>query len=130
MSYIPVIARQPDACNAISVDTYSTKTVDLMDDILVRIVQLTLAPDEVEHFLKMFDEVSPKIRSFDGCKHLELLQNPTYPNIVCTYSHWISISHLNAYRESQLFKSTWAQTKKMFAAPPQAQSFHKIRNLI
>ena len=96
---------------------------------LIRIVQLTIHPDKVDDFLRLFDDVSSKIKTFDGCIHLELLQNPVYPSLIATYSHWVSHDHLDVYRKSELFKSTWAETKKLFAAPPQATSYSLIRDI-
>ncbi|MBX2818854.1 MAG: antibiotic biosynthesis monooxygenase [Rhodothermaceae bacterium] len=101
----------------------------MSDTILVRLVQLTLRPDKTNEFLNLFDRVSPQIRSFEGCEHLELLQNPTYPNVLATYSHWRSDEDLQNYRNSEFFNSTWSVTKRMFAAPPRAISYRQIRRL-
>ncbi len=94
--------------------------------LLVRIVRLTLRTEEIEDFLVLFDSVKLDIRSFEGCKHLELLQDTKYPNIVTTYSLWTDESALNAYRNSRLFKDTWRKTKKKFAASPFAFSSHQV----
>ncbi len=91
---------------------------------LVRTVRMTFRPDAVEEFLAMFEGVAPQIRTFEGCQHLELWEDARYPNILTTYSHWDSADALDAYRESALFRSTWARTKKWFAAPTVAHSQH------
>ena len=78
--------------------------------------------DEIENFLQLFNERKQQIRSFDGCKHLELWQDENNPTIFFTYSHWESESHLNHYRFSEFFKDTWAKTKRLFAEKPQAWS--------
>ena len=101
----------------------------MSDTILVRLVQLTIAPDKTDEFLRLFDRASPHIRSFEGCEHLELLQNPTYPNVIATYSHWRSDEDLQNYRKSDFFNTTWSVTKRMFAAPPQAISYRQVRHL-
>ena len=62
------------------------------------------------------------IRSFDGCSHLELWQQAGTSNVFFTYSWWESEDHLNKYRFSELFKDTWAKTKALFAAKPEAWS--------
>lgn len=97
------------------------------DTTFVRLVQLTFHPERIEEFLALFDNVAPQIRSFDGCEHLELLQNSTFPNVFSTYSYWDSEASLGKYRKSDLFITTWAKTKKLFAAPPKAVSYYKIR---
>jgi quinol monooxygenase YgiN len=95
---------------------------------LVRIVQMTFRPDALDTFLESFDASSPKIRARPGCEHLELLHDARYPNVCATYSHWTSDDALQAYRESALFRRTWATVKPLFAARPRAQSYHVARS--
>ena len=85
---------------------------------------MTFRPDALADFLAMFEEVSPRIRGFAGCQHLELWEDARYPNILTTYSHWDSADALDAYRHSELFQTTWAKTKPLFAAPTVAHSQH------
>ncbi len=94
---------------------------------LIRIVRLTLKPEKVEAFLTMFDAIKTKIRTFEGCEHLELLQDADYPNVVSTYSLWQDEKALLNYRNSAFFKEVWPRTKTMFAAPPTAFSSRQIR---
>ncbi len=93
---------------------------------LIRIVRLTLHPEQVAPFRKMFDEVKDAIRASTGCLHLELLVDAVYPNILTTYSLWEDEAALNMYRDSDLFVQTWQKTRQMFAAPPLAFSSFKI----
>lgn len=71
-------------------------------------------PDKVETFLKIFLTSKKKILEMEGCLELELLKclNPT--EVLFTRSKWESELHLQKYRESQLFKETWAKTKPLF----------------
>lgn len=97
---------------------------------LVRIVQLTFEKDKVDTFKALFEEKKSKIRSFDGCHYLELLQGlESKENVFITHSHWESEAHLNAYRHSDLFKETWATTKALFADKPTAISLNKLVEL-
>ncbi|MEM1042687.1 MAG: antibiotic biosynthesis monooxygenase [Bacteroidota bacterium] len=91
---------------------------------LIRTVRMTFRPDAVEDFLAMFDGVAPQIRAVRGCRYLELWRDARFPNILTTYSHWESADALDAYRQSDLFRSTWATTKQWFAAPTVAHSQH------
>lgn len=84
---------------------------------------MTFHPDAVDAFIEHFDEVSPHIRAFAGCHHLELWRDPRYLNICTTYSHWESADALNAYRHSDLFADAWKTAKSLFAARPVAQSY-------
>lgn len=77
--------------------------------------------------MEMFKAIRSKIRLFEGCKHLELLQDATFPNIFTTYSIWTDEPALNAYRSSELFQNTWRETRTMFAAPPAAFSNFQIQ---
>jgi len=87
-----------------------------------RIVKLTFREEETDTFLQIFEESQEQIRNFPGCRHLELLRGLTAENIFFTYSFWESEEHLEAYRLSPLFKSTWSRTKKLFSEKPQAWS--------
>lgn len=83
---------------------------------------MTFRPDAVDAFLSVFDESSPRIRAFPGCHHLELWQDASYPNVLTTMSHWEDDAALERYRSSSLFRATWARTRPLFAARPQAYS--------
>lgn len=89
---------------------------------IVRIVQMTFRPDEVDTFRQLFAERKELIRNFEGCKHLELWQDAHDENVFFTYSLWQSETELNHYRFSGLFKDTWARTKALFADSPKAWS--------
>ena len=73
-------------------------------------------------FLAIFTESKEKIKAFDGCQHLELLQDIHQPNLFFTFSFWKNEQALDAYRHSELFKTTWKKTKALFAEKPSAWS--------
>jgi heme-degrading monooxygenase HmoA len=85
-----------------------------------RIVKLTFDPNKIADFIEVFEDSKDKIKGFEGCHHLELLQDVTTPNIFFTFSYWLSEEHLHNYRHSELFISTWAKTKTLFCDKPQA----------
>ncbi|SIR13106.1 putative quinol monooxygenase [Pontibacter lucknowensis] len=89
---------------------------------LIRIVRMTFQPEKTADFLEIFRNSKEKIRAFDGCNHVELLQDLNHPNIYSTYSLWDSEKHLNNYRDSELFGQVWKATKALFADKPQAWS--------
>ena len=89
---------------------------------IVRIVKMTFAPDKVDAFLNVFESSKNKIRNFEGCLFLELLQDKTNPNIFFTHSHWLAEEHLHNYRHSELFTTTWAKTKPLFKEKAEAWS--------
>lgn len=89
---------------------------------LIRIVRMYFQADKVQDFLEVFESSKHLIRHFEGCKHLELWQDANYPNVFCTYSHWESEAHLENYRNSELFRITWAKTKPLFEKKPYAFS--------
>ena len=93
---------------------------------IIRIVKMTFEADKIDDFLKIFDESKEKIEAFDGCSHVELLNDVRNPNIYFTYSIWASEDHLNTYRNSKLFKTTWATTKALFADKSQAWSLEQV----
>lgn len=89
---------------------------------------MTLAPEHVDTFLEHFDDSAPRIRSFPGCHHLELWRDVESPAVFTTYSHWENEEALNHYRESDLFRSTWADVKPLFAGRPRAHSYVVARS--
>ncbi len=91
---------------------------------IVRIVQMSFREEEVDNFLALFNERKQRIRHFDGCNQLELLQDANHPNIYFTYSIWESKKHLDHYRFSEFFKDTWTKTKALFNDKPQAWSLN------
>ena len=93
---------------------------------LVRIVRMTFKRQHMDDFLKLFQHISPNIRSFKGCNHLELLRDYNQENIFVTYSYWDNEEALNEYRSSLLFKESWAATKLLFEEKPQVFSFKRF----
>lgn len=89
---------------------------------IIRIVKMEFEEKFIDEFLGIFANSRDLIRAFAGCTHLQLLQDDTNACVFFTYSHWNSTNDLNAYRDSPLFQSVWANTKKLFRAPPQAWS--------
>lgn len=94
---------------------------------LIRIVRMTFAPDTVETFLDRFDETAPQIRNFPGCHRLALWRDLDAPHVCTTHSHWESEEALAQYRSSNLFQSTWAAVKPLFADAPEARSYTVAR---
>lgn len=93
---------------------------------LVRLVRMTFRDDQLPAFHALFDRSKHLIRAFPGNRHLELLRDPDYPNVRITYSLWDSADALAAYRQSELFRTTWAATKVLFAERPVAFSGERL----
>jgi quinol monooxygenase YgiN len=87
---------------------------------ITRIVQMTFDPARVAEFLKVFEESKHRIANSPGCLHLELNYQADQPNVLYTISRWNSEDDLQNYRSSELFLTTWAKTKVLFAGKPQA----------
>ncbi|MEO8760949.1 MAG: antibiotic biosynthesis monooxygenase family protein [Bacteroidia bacterium] len=93
---------------------------------IIRIVKLSFEPENIETFVKLFHDTKDTIKSFEGCSHLELLNDINNPNVYFTYSYWEDESFLNAYRNSDFFKDVWQQTKVLFNDKPQAWSVKRV----
>jgi autoinducer 2-degrading protein len=93
---------------------------------IIRIVKLSFDPEKVDTFLSIFNKYEEKISGFEGCVQLELLNDINTPNIYFTYSYWQEEAFLGAYRDSDLFKDVWAQTKVLFNDKPQAWSVKRV----
>jgi quinol monooxygenase YgiN len=96
---------------------------------LIRTVRMTFQPEKVAGFLEIFNNTKDKIRGFKGCHHLELWQDHCQENIFTTYSFWDDEAALNQYRESELFKEVWGQTKVLFSEKPRAYSQKKFQEV-
>lgn len=93
---------------------------------IVRIVNMHFTPEGLKPFLDLFVESKAKIRNFPGVKYLELIQDTHDKCKLSTYSHWESEEALENYRNSELFKTTWAKTKIHFQSKAKAVSFHPL----
>jgi len=82
---------------------------------LVRLVRMTFREDALPDFHTIFNRSKQHIRAFPGNRHLELLSDPSHPAVRMTYSLWDSADDLEAYRQSDLFRTTWAATRLLFA---------------
>lgn len=96
---------------------------------LIRTVRMTFQEDKVEEFLRYFDTHKQQIRDFSGCHHLALWQDMHQKNILTTYSIWESEQALNQYRDSEIFKSVWKATKRLFSEKPEAFSQKKLEEV-
>ena len=89
---------------------------------------MTIDPKKINDFKTVFEANMTKIREFEGCKHLELLQEID-SNILMTYSYWQSQEALESYRYSDLFESVWKTVKPMFTAKTEAWSLDQIHKI-
>lgn len=96
---------------------------------LVRIVKMEFEHEKIDRFLDQFDKNKSKIRNFEGCEFLELYRDKKNINQFFTYSFWQSEDHLEDYRNSELFKYVWSQTKPLFSSKPMAWSLDKVVSL-
>lgn len=87
-----------------------------------RIVRMSFETTSIQDFLQVFERSKKAIAVFPGCKGLRLLKDLHHDHVFLTYSYWDSEDDLNAYRHSELFKTTWAQTKILFNQKPIAWS--------
>ena len=96
---------------------------------LVRIVRMTFQEGKLADFHAIFDQSKHLIRAFPGNQHLQLLHDPDHPSVRMTYSLWDSPDALDAYRQSDLFRTTWAATKRLFAEKPIAFSGEEMEQV-
>jgi hypothetical protein len=89
---------------------------------------MTFRPDAVDGFISIFEQKRKLIESFDGCGGVKLLRDINNPYIFFTYSTWKDEASLENYRQSQLFQTTWAEVKTIFAGKPEAWSVREIHS--
>lgn len=93
---------------------------------IIRIVKMTFVHDKTHQFVQIFSQAQKKIEAFPGCKGVDLCQDMIQSNVFLTISVWDSVESLNQYRDSELFKTTWSETKKLFSERPEAWSVNKL----
>lgn len=90
---------------------------------------MSFEPSKIEEFLAHFESHKMLIRNFEGCQFLELYRDKKHTNVFFTYSFWNTEDDLEQYRQSDLFKIVWSQTKPLFNDKPEAWSVDKIVSL-
>ena len=91
-----------------------------------RLVKLTFSEENTAQFLEVFAASQAHIRSFPGCRHLELWKSRQETGVFFTYSIWERAEDLEQYRQSDLFRSVWSQTRVLFSDKPQAWSLDPL----
>jgi heme oxygenase (mycobilin-producing) len=91
-----------------------------------RIVKMSFQPDKVEEFKALFKANWQQIKAFEGCSHVELLQDVNNPSVFFTYSLWEDEGSVEKYRQSELFSRVWSATKILFNEKPRAWSVKEI----
>lgn len=89
---------------------------------ITRIVKMKLKTGHSGLFKDIFYESQELIRTFDGCMGVELMVDHSDPDEYFTISRWLSQEHLDSYRESVLFKTTWSKVKPLFSVKAEAWS--------
>ena len=96
---------------------------------IVRIVKMTFKEEELKTFFNFLEPNKEKIRNFPGCKMVEFLQEKGNPSVIMTHSHWESEVALENYRNSELFKYVWSNTKIHFKDKPSAYTLVSLDKL-
>jgi (4S)-4-hydroxy-5-phosphonooxypentane-2,3-dione isomerase len=94
-----------------------------------RIVKMSFHADKVETFLAVYRKNWTAIRSFPGCRHVELLRATADKAVFFTYSVWENNDALESYRRSPLFEGVWGATKVLFNDKPLAWTVEDVRDL-
>ena len=89
---------------------------------MIRIVTMHFRLEECAAFGQLFNKSKPLIQAFSGCLGVELLRDISDPCRFFTYSNWENEEALNTYRNSELFKTTWASAKALFDEKPMTWS--------
>lgn len=86
-----------------------------------RIVKMKFREKEVESFLALFEKVKLKIIGREDCHSLELVKGFDGQTFF-TISTWKDETALNEYRNSEMFKDTWAIVKSLLEEKAEAWS--------
>ena len=78
---------------------------------LLRIVHMEFQEEKVLEIQKLFKNIKGKISDFKGCEQIHLYRDKDQFNVLYRHSHLLSVDHLNKYKASLFFKTTWAEVK-------------------
>lgn len=95
---------------------------------ITRIVRMSFAPENTGRFIEIFRESEHRIRAVEGCLHLAIYRDHHQSNVYYTISHWENEHLLEAYRNSELFKTTWAKVKPLFNESARAYSLEDFED--
>ncbi|GEM_PF-14731 len=98
-------------------------------NMIIRIVRLPVHPDKTGEFILLFNNVRESIRTYDGCRQLDLLRDTSRHNIIYTYSVWDSEEELDRYLHSGFFRNTWKTVRPLFDGMPEAWSLEKLQSV-
>ncbi|MBK9270619.1 MAG: antibiotic biosynthesis monooxygenase [Saprospiraceae bacterium] len=91
-----------------------------------RFVRMYFTDRGAEEFVELFNQSEAVIEKFNGCMSVSLMRDPIHTNQFLTYSIWQSEEDLNAYRDSDFFRETWAKTKSLFDKKAEAWSMQLV----
>lgn len=94
---------------------------------ITRFVKMHFKPELKKDFIILFYESVEVIKKFEGCLDVVLLEDADDESSLCTLSFWKDLSHLENYRKSEFFKSTWHKTKSLFSQKAQAWSLIEVK---
>lgn len=87
---------------------------------------MSFHPEKTDEFKSIFETYRKLIAGFEGCLHVELLQDRQHPHVFFTYSIWEHENFLELYRDSDLFANVWSKTKILFNDKPQAWTLNEL----
>ncbi|MDH3651032.1 MAG: antibiotic biosynthesis monooxygenase [Saprospiraceae bacterium] len=93
---------------------------------MIRLVKLTVKPDQIQTFKEIFHSNSKVIARQAGCSILELWQDQENPQIFYTYSQWQSADCLESYRASPFFGALWIKVKPLFEQGAQVWNLNHV----
>ena len=87
---------------------------------------MSFRPDAVETFKIIFETNWQRIKGFEGMQPRWIVAGwkPAHHFLRIVYGK-IEV-HLNAYRDSELFKGVWGATKALFSNKPEARTVKQI----
>ncbi|WP_372751863.1 putative quinol monooxygenase [Labilibaculum sp.] len=89
---------------------------------IIRIVKLEIQKHHIQDFKHLTANEKDDILNFEGCSHLEVMQDVSNPSVFFTLSHWSSENALNHYRNSDFFRGNWNTVKQWFSGKPETWS--------
>ncbi len=81
-------------------------------------VEAQFAADDATRSIALFEDHAPSVRDMDGCARYDLYTDPNDGGKIMIVQRWTSMSHFDAYRQSDAFAQLGMGLKPMMTAPP------------
>ncbi len=88
------------------------------------LLELKIKPESVEDAKKLFEEILPDTRSYEGCEKITLCANDDEPENIMVFEYWQTRPHYEKYLAWRTETGVVDKIVAMSAEPPSIKYFN------